>query len=135
MAKLYVCGIKDIGNFDFVIHKFFIAQYIKDRDSISRYGFARCPDLAPEKHLVNQYLGFRNKGEWTQEKFDTWYRPLFIQQMYTRIETKGVLNHVHKLITSGDDVVLACYCHDENMCHRRIIAEEFEKKGIEVVYG
>lgn len=133
MAKLYTCGINDLKTYANIKHRFFIAQYIKDKEGISKYGFAQMPNLAPEKALVNEYIRLKNAKLWSERMFEEWYTPLFLKQMYTRNETRGALNYIYKLITNGDDVVIACYCHNKDMCHRTLIAQEMAKHGICVV--
>ena len=135
MAKLYVCGIADLKEYSFADHRYFIARYIKDRENILKYGFGHMPNLAPQKELVDEYIHRKNLGVWSKEMFEEWYRPLYTKQMYTHNPTRGALNYIYKLIKNGNDVVLACYCPNLEMCHRRLIGEAFEQLGIEVHYA
>lgn len=136
MAKLYVCGISSIGCTEIrdVTYKFFITRYLTKGTDISKYGFSHYSALAPSKELVDGYLSLKRKGMWNQEAFDNWYTNQFRDLIKTDNYMRGALNHVYKLLKAGNSVVLGCYCHDKNMCHRSIIGSEYERLGFEVVY-
>ena len=131
-GTLYLCSIRDLDMYEVLDDKFFISRFVKDHASLRKYGFVQVADLSPSKKLVQGYLNLKKEGKWNKETFETWYRPLFQKEIKEVLELRNALNQVYKLLKSGKDVVLACYCHDANMCHRLIIGEEFRKLGFSV---
>lgn len=131
-GTLYLCSIRDLEMYDVLDDKFFISRFVKDHSTLRKYGFVQVAELAPSKGLVQGYLKLKQEGNWNKDTFETWYKPLFLLEVKEVKELRTALNQVYKLLKSGKDVVLACYCHDSRLCHRKIIGEEFSKLGFAV---
>lgn len=131
-GTLYLCSIKDLEGYEVLDDKFFISRFVKDQASLRKYGFVQVAELSPSKGLVQGYLKLKQEGNWSIETFETWYRPLFQKEIKEVKELRNALNQVYKLLKSGKDVVLACYCHNSDLCHRKILGEEFSKLGFSV---
>lgn len=131
-GTLYLCSIRDLSMYSVLDHKYFISRYIEDATSIKKYGFIQVKDLSPSEKLVKEYLRSKDKKEWGKHAFKTWYEPEFKKEIKTVKELRDALNKVYKILKSGQDVALACYCYDVNLCHRVIIGEEFAKLGFSV---
>lgn len=131
-GTLYLCSIRDLSMYDVLDNKYFISRYIKNSDSIRKYGFVQVKDLSPSENLIKQQMKAKSDKEWGEEAFNSWFEPAFRMEIKTSVPLRNALNQVYKLLKSGQDVVLACYCHDINLCHRRIIGEEFLRLGFDV---
>lgn len=91
------------------------------------------PDLSPSLELLNKYLALREKGEWNYEKFTTVYLPQFLQEFHDNSSvTQPLLEELCQKSKAGKNICLACFCMDETICHRSIIAGFLQDKGITV---
>lgn len=91
------------------------------------------PELSPSWNLFNTYLSLRNAGKWNTASFRNIYVPTFLQEM----QNAAACNKITELIDldrKGKRICLACFCPDETLCHRSIIAGILQNKGIQV-YG
>ena len=78
------------------------------------------PLLSPSPELFRKYRKAFHAGLFNQEYFDQVYVPQFLKELAMNEKAMGisevlVTNSFHK------DILLACYCEDESMCHRSII--------------
>ena len=83
------------------------------------------PLLSPSNELFQQYLHWRAEGEWTQEKFDKEYTPIFKQELQNPKVQTLLKNLIKKAETKN--ILLVCFCKDERMCHRKLVFEEIER--------
>lgn len=78
-------------------------------------------ELSPSWNLFKKYLALREAGRWNAETFENVYVPVFLKEMQNAAARKKMA----ELITmdrQGKRICLACFCPDETMCHRSIIA-------------
>lgn len=89
--------------------------------------------LSPNNELLNKYLSLRNQNEWSSKTFQSVYVPEFLKQMNTK-EARQKLNQLYVWQTKhpNDSLQLACFCKDETICHRSIIAGLLQGAGINV---
>lgn len=91
------------------------------------------PELSPSWSLFKKYLALRNAGQWNIDSFRNIYVPVFLKEMHTAMARRKL----EELIASdmqGKSICLACFCPDETLCHRSIVAGILQDKGIRV-YG
>ena len=88
----------------------------------SKPGIIQVPELSPSWELFQEYLKLKNQGDWDTQTFESIYVPWFLREI---AENKGnsrdKLNWLWKLATT-QDVTVACFCTDEELCHRSIVA-------------
>lgn len=84
-------------------------------------GVTHVPQLAPSKELFQKYREAYHSGTFGKNFFDTIYVPQFIKELS---ENKAALDIFGELKRKSfaDDYCLCCYCENEAMCHRSIIA-------------
>ena len=91
------------------------------------------PELSPSWNLFKKYLALRNAGKWNMESFSNIYMPVFLKEMQYSA-TRRKLAELIDLDKQGKRICLTCFCTDETLCHRSIIAGILQNKGIQV-YG
>ena len=79
------------------------------------------PLLSPSPALFRKYREAYHAGLFNQEFFDQVYVPQFLKELAENAEAMTLLKSLVKESTSKD-ILLACYCENESMCHRSIIA-------------
>lgn len=77
--------------------------------------------LSPSSELFSKYLRLKKAGEWSSETFDEAYVPVFLAQMKEK-EARDALNYLYSQDKAGKTICLACFCPDEHLCHRSIVA-------------
>jgi len=79
--------------------------------------------LSPSKELFYLYRDLCSKNQWNAEAFAKIYVPQFLKELRHGPE-KGIdfLNQLYKADKANKNIYLACFCNDETLCHRSIIA-------------
>lgn len=90
------------------------------------------PELSPSWYLLKTYLSLKKSNRWNQETFNTYYLPQFLFEMKTQ-QFQNKLTEIEKMHYSGKNICLVCFCPEESLCHRSIIAGYFQNKGIPVL--
>lgn len=90
------------------------------------------PELSPSRELLSDYLRLRKMGLWNEHAFKTIYVPTFLREMKGSKEAKQYLNLLFNLSKKGKTIEIACFCQDETMCHRSIIAGLLQGVGTQV---
>lgn len=75
--------------------------------------------LSPSKELFWDYCDWKKNGIWNIQTFNLKYRPRFLAEMtspYARMMLEELAERSH-----NEEIVLACFCPDINLCHRKII--------------
>lgn len=89
--------------------------------------------LSPEKSIFWHYLDSKKAGNWNANTFATDYVPAFISQLRNDPEAINMLNTLYQLDKAGKNICLVCFCTDETMCHRSIIAGLLQAVGCNIV--
>ena len=84
--------------------------------------------LAPSKELFVWYKNNKNKNNW----FDD-YKKVYMNQLKNNKLALNDLSEIKKILESGKDVCLYCFCRNVENCHRSIIGNLFKNKGFEVI--
>ena len=92
--------------------------------------FKQVAVLSPSTKLFYMYRDMVSNGTWSQESFDKIYVPNFLKQMHGTEEVK-MLNALYNM-SKTKRIALACFCDDEDMCHRSIIAGLLSGAGADV---
>lgn len=79
------------------------------------------PLLSPSPLLFQNYREAFHKGCFNQAYFDTIYVPQFLTELSENEAALECLSYL-TAISREKEIVLACYCENESMCHRSIIA-------------
>ena len=86
--------------------------------------------LAPSLNLFLEQQSMKKAGRWNSTTFKSWFAPAFIKEMnsVTSIQVLDAL--VERFKTK--EIALVCYCGDETLCHRSLIAGLLQKYGVKV---
>ena len=79
------------------------------------------PELSPSQDLFYKYLDVKKQGLWGAETFDRIYLPQFLREMCARPACDR-LNELWRADKAGQDIALLCFCTEEELCHRSIVA-------------
>ena len=80
------------------------------------------PALSPTPSLYNLALNLQKTGNWNDNTFMDIYVPQFIADITNNEEAKHLLNYLVDADKQGKTIALCCYCANEELCHRSIIA-------------
>lgn len=91
------------------------------------------PELAPSQELFFMYRKWVSEGVWSQETFDEKYVPWFLKDFVNNPNSSNALNLIYHLSEVKEErICLLCYCGNESMCHRSIIAGLLQGVGAHV---
>lgn len=93
-------------------------------------GWSWVPHLAPSAGLFRQTRHWMANGMWP-EKW-TEYALRFKQEM-KEARMAACLARIEQHLRSGQSVSLACFCSDEDHCHRSLLGKYFKNLGYEVI--
>lgn len=89
------------------------------------------PELSPSWKLFRTYLALRDVGKWNKTAFQNNYVPVFLKDMQNEVAHRK-LSELIDLDKHGKRICLFCYCPDETLCHRSIVAGILQYAGIQV---
>ena len=90
------------------------------------------PELSPSWDLFNKYRALVKNGTWNKESFAEVYVPQFLNEIKNSSEARHTLNELYKVSKTREDIVLCCFCGDEELCHRSIVAGLLQGVGVTV---
>lgn len=76
-------------------------------------------------------MQLRDTGQWNADTFKSIYVPIFLKEMAGK-EPQRKLSELIRLDRQGKRICLACFCRDEALCHRSIIAGILQCRGVRV---
>ena len=85
------------------------------------------PLLSPNKNLFYEYKRLKDRKMWNSATFTSRYVPAFLEQM-KGAEEQALLKELVTLSRSKN-IMLCCFCADEAMCHRSIVAGILQNMG------
>ena len=71
------------------------------------------------------------ENQWNKQTFDTVYVPQFLKEMHEE-QAINILNKLYQIDKNSGKICLVCFCPDETMCHRSIIAGLLQGVGCNV---
>ena len=89
------------------------------------------PELSPSCNLFKKYLQLQDSGWWNTETFRNIYVPTFLREMQT-VTARKKLNELVWQDRQEKRICLVCFCPDEALCHRSIIAGILQHVGVKV---
>lgn len=109
-----IASIREISpNYDLV---YGIVRSLKNKPDY----VTQVPELAPSSGLYSWYLKTKDEGNWNESTFNSIYVPRFINELTQ--ESKSKLKEIGGLDKQGKNILLFCFCPNEKLCHRSIIA-------------
>lgn len=92
------------------------------------------PLLAPSQNLFYRYLKLRDAKNWNAVSFREIYVPQFLRELKANRDALDRLNEIYRSAKT-QDIALYCFCTDESLCHRSIIAGLLQGVGSTVSAG
>lgn len=90
-------------------------------------------ELSPSRELFHDYIGvWKPAGEWNRATFEERYAPRFLRQLANDPAARERLNEIWRRDRAEETVGLACFCGDETLCHRSIVAGLLQGAGADV---
>lgn len=93
--------------------------------------FKWVPELSPSSNLFDKFNELKNKHEWNRNSFDNIYVPQFLNEMKD-MSARAKLNELYVKSKAGKKICLVCFCYNEYMCHRSIVAGLLQGVGCDV---
>ena len=90
------------------------------------------PQLSPSHRLWTTFHKLRISGKWNLDSFTRVYLPEFLGEMQEGT-ARGKLNELYAMDRDGKRIALVCFCTDEELCHRSVIAGLLQGAGCKVV--
>lgn len=79
------------------------------------------PELSPSWGLFSTYRKLVSENNWNEQSFKNIYLPQFLKEMHSKEATQK-LNELYQLDKQGKSIALICFCKEEQLCHRSIVA-------------
>lgn len=104
-----------------------IVRSLKDLDYNKEIPMMYVPELSPSPELYQKFLEWKSQGKWNNKIFSSEYVPQFLKEL-SFPEAKEALE---KLLTESrnKNIMLSCYCKDESICHRSVVAGVLQGMG------
>lgn len=122
------------------IHK---SQEIKDEYALKFFGvrlakflpngWVHKNSLTPEKSLLFKVKQLEKDGLWNKDSFQNFYKPNYLKSLKNNKQAKQEYQEIISHLENGNDVYYACYCRNETICHRSIVADLIHKKGYDII--
>ena len=90
-------------------------------------------NLSPSTSLFFKVQNLKKENKWTKETFNSFYVPLFLQELSNNSEAIRLLNDLYIQDKQGKNICLACFCSNEELCHRSIIAGLLQGVGCNII--
>ena len=91
-------------------------------------------DLSPSSALFHEYqTNWKPNGLWNQDTFQKLYVPSFLRQIAQDEQAIAKLNELWRKDKAGQTIGLVCFCTDETLCHRSIVAGILQGVGCNVI--
>lgn len=103
-------------------------------DLNGKFAFAEKPAvLLPGKDLIATAANFKADGDvdGMSQFFDETIVPQYLDQLRTGAG-RALLNELYKDVKTGKTIAIGCYCADEAVCVRSVLAGLFQGVGLEV---
>lgn len=122
-----IANIKSVwpGNYDEV---WAVVRSMKSNPKHLRH----VPELSPSTELDRDYWNWKSAGKLNGAMFEENYVPRFIAELKANPDAKALLNKLYKMDKVGKRIALVCYCDNEWLCHRCILAGLLRGAGCRV---
>ncbi len=90
-------------------------------------------DLAPSSALFTTFQNLKNNADWNESTFNNIYVPQFITDLKGNDNARRALDYLWNQDKQNKKICLVCFCSDERLCHRSIIAGILAGAGCNVI--
>ena len=92
------------------------------------------PRLSPSRRLFHSYLDAKAEGKVDAEWFQRVYVSAFLRELASDRANMLLLDQLYR-DSFTKDILLACFCADEALCHRSILAGLLAGVGADIDCG
>ncbi len=79
------------------------------------------PRLSPSRLLLYKYLDAKSEGKFNGEWFQQVYVRAFLSELFSDRANMELMDRLYR-DSFTKNILLACFCADEALCHRSILA-------------
>ncbi len=79
------------------------------------------PRLSPSRQLFHRYLDAKSEGRFDAEWFRQVYMRAFLRELLSDRANMELMDRLYR-DSFTKNILLACFCADEALCHRSILA-------------
>ncbi len=79
------------------------------------------PRLSPSRQLFYRYLDAKSEGRFNAEWFQQVYVRAFLRELFSDRANMELMDRLYR-DSFTKNILLACFCADEALCHRSILA-------------
>lgn len=79
------------------------------------------PELSPSLELFREYRRVFHAGMFNEEYFQTVYVQRYLQELSENEQAIYMLHMLYEM-SQQKNIMLSCYCENELLCHRSIVA-------------
>lgn len=95
-------------------------------------GVQQVAELSPSVNLLTKYKRKADEGNWNAQTFAEMYVPRFIDEIRGSSAALDKLGYLYNADKAGKKICLLCFCGDETICHRSIVAGFLQGVGCNV---
>lgn len=95
-------------------------------------GIEQIKELSPSWNLFREYMKLRENRMWNRTAFEESYAPKFVTEIAHDREARRILHRFLERDKAGETVILACFCKNEALCHRLVLADILMGLGADV---
>lgn len=95
-----------------------IVRSLKSQSSLLK----QVTDLSPSLQLFFKYRNLAANNNWNQKTFNEIYVPQFISELKANDNARKTFEYLYNQDKKGKTISLVCFCTNESLCHRSIIA-------------
>lgn len=94
-------------------------------------GAVHRPELSPSRSLFFKYLDVKKIGQFNEPWFQQVYVPTFLKELIQDRQNFLLLDQLYR-DSFTKNILLACFCTDETLCHRSIVAGLLAGAGAQI---
>lgn len=96
---------------------YLIVRSLGKRNLIVANNIIHLPVLSPSWNLFTKYLDACKQKQFSEQ----WFKDVYVKQFLSEMQQcKDALNKLYQEAQT-ENIAIACYCKEENLCHRSII--------------
>lgn len=89
-------------------------------------------DLSPSLSLFFKFRNLVAEKNWNEQTFENIYVPEFIAELKANDNARKRFEYLYNQDKMGKNIALVCFCTNEELCHRSIIAGILAGSGCNV---
>jgi uncharacterized protein YeaO (DUF488 family) len=117
--RLILCSVRDLPSVEADIKLAITRKKVQAQDVVW------VPALAPSEALFRRYLYWRDRMEY--DEWFTLYKAWWAGEKKNDPKYRHHIALIRQRISEGKAVAIACFCAEEQYCHRSLVKQDVEK--------